>query len=596
MQVNRLFLGLFVCVSMCACSDNDSEPMSGDGPKVFDGDEAYISVRLSDAGSMTRAAAGNPEYEYGTAEEHAVKDAYFYFYDENGVYVSQGSAWNGGSDGTDANVEFNGNNVVVLKGLTKKNYPMYMVTVLNRPASFTPGETLDEMEKTLANQSATGIKDEEGNFVMSTTSWAGQKNAQGADMKYFVTEVKESNFFVSSSDIAENPDNYVKVYVERLAAKVTLRMSSTLPTKVINGEDYYEITSTVAGEGNDNNTNVPTGSHTATEKLYVKVLGWKLNATAKHSNIVKNIDENWDNTETGSLGFKWNVGDLYRSFWGKSFNYGLSKYTYPTTALGYDEDDEDCPLNYYSLENDVLELGKSDYCAENTNTSAIVTANYPNAVTGIMLKAMVCDANGNPLDLVRFNGILFEKGSFLEYVLNVLKSKNNLNVWVATAGANGTTYSQIDKSYVTLTNAGDGRVLVQLNVENGVTLYERTGSEGNYTYTAISNYANFNDILKSESMGAKGYTGGLMHYDIPIEHLNQSTATNPIPEAKYGVVRNHHYVVTVNTLENVGKGIYDPTEVIVPGGGGGDEDDDVYYVRATIDILSWKVIDQSVKL
>lgn len=42
-----------------------------------------------------------------------------------------------------------------------------------------------------------------------------------------------------------------------------------------------------------------------------------------------------------------------------------------------------------------------------------------------------------------------------------------------------------------------------------------------------------------------------MYYNIPIEHLNNAgvAENETIPEAKYGVVRNHHYVVTIDKLE-----------------------------------------------
>ncbi|MEI3555047.1 MAG: fimbria major subunit [Alistipes senegalensis] len=50
-----------------------------------------------------------------------------------------------------------------------------------------------------------------------------------------------------------------------------------------------------------------------------------------------------------------------------------------------------------------------------------------------------------------------------------------------------------------------------------------------------------------------------MYYNIRIEHLNNSDETTEegktiIPEAKYGVVRNHHYVVTINSLSKPGTG------------------------------------------
>lgn len=63
---------------------------------------------------------------------------------------------------------------------------------------------------------------------------------------------------------------------------------------------------------------------------------------------------------------------------------------------------------------------------------------------------------------------------------------------------------------------------------------------------------------------AIGYKDGLMYYNIPIEHLNNAATTTDaenkrvIPVAKYGIVRNHHYVVTVNSLTKIGKGILRP--------------------------------------
>lgn len=609
MQVNKFFYGLFVCAALCACSNDDvSEIISDDNdtPKVFTGDEAYISVRLSDAGSIqSRANTEDPSYEYG--DEHSVANAYFYFYDANGVFVSEGSAWNGGtaSEGSPAgNIEFKSSNVVVLKGLTKKNYPKYMVTVLNRPYSFAAPASLQEMEKALSDKSGVGIQDGNNKFVMSTTSFK-HDDADNLSGKYFVTEVKEANFSLEPiTDNLSEISNPVTVYVERLAAKVTLKVDDTrLKPTTITGKDgnYYLVKATVAGEENDADVNNESGNQTAAEDLYVKLLGWQLNATAKHSYIVKNIDESWTDQ---ALGFAWNKPTDYRSFWGKSFNYDVSSWNYPRTATGYDDNKTGYPLDYVNL-NAPLTIGNSCYCAENTNTSTIVSGNFPSAVTSILLKAEVCDAEGNALDLVRFNGVLFNKDSFVQYILNVMKAKGNWNVWVETTaqGATDKTYKQIGTEHVELVDIVDGKVKVQLNeatMESTTTLYSRTakteGETTTYEYSPITDKMLINTNLATECSdgNANGYKDGLMYYNIPIEHLNNSAIENGvIPEAKYGVVRNHHYVVTINKLENIGKGIFDPEEVIVPGK---DDDKDTYYVGANINILSWKIVSQSVEL
>lgn len=570
---------MFVCIALCACSNDESGIIPDDTPNAFTGDEAYINIRLADAGSLTKAQEGG--FEYGINEQ-AVKNAYFYFYDADGVFVTQGNAWAGGNASTTApagNIEFVSNNVVVLKGLDKKDYPKYMVTVLNKPTNFVYGKTLDEIQTVLADNNAEGIYYPETTnntttnyFTMSTTSYT-----ETSRTKYFVTEVKEENFSLEPITDVSAITNAVTVYVERLAAKVTLNVSNLLP-KDVNGR--YPIKVTVAGEDN------PAGSgNIASEELYVELLGWKLNATAKKSYMIKNIDATWTDN---NLGFTWNRPIDYRSHWGKSFNYGLS---------GYPENAAEVPanstyLNYVDLENGLTALGNPAYCAENTNTNTIVTGNFPSAVTSVLLKAKICDVSGNALDLVRYNGVLFKQDSFLEYVLNVLKTKNQLNMWYEDGQDDGgnTKYTQIGKEYVKLENMGDGKVKVVFTNENETSLYTEDGANSSDQIIAA-----LNDNLAAASTDAIAYNGGSMYYNIPIEHLNNGdiAENGTIPEAKYGVVRNHHYVITIDKLEKIGKGIFEEDERIVPGE---DPDGETYYIGAKINILSWKIVSQNVEL
>lgn len=586
MKINKLFLGLFACAALSACSNDESEIIPNDVPKVFTGDEAYINVRLSDAVTSTRATSGDNDFEYGT-DEQRVENAYFYFYDADGVFVAQGNAWSGGTAEEEppaaGNIEFKSNTIVVLKGLSNKTYPKYMVTVLNKPNTFIHGNTLDEMEKTLANNAAEGIyypNNGKNYFTMSTTSFAGQ-----GLKKYFVTEIKEENF--SLEPITGTYPNPLTVYVERLAAKVSLSTNLTA-IEIGDGEakrKLYKVkAATIAGKPNAGGT-----GNIAAEDFYVELLGWKLNATAKKSYIVKNImdiidgKDHWD-----YLGFTWNIPSYFRSYWGKSFNYGLSGY--PANAAAVDANSEH--LNYVNLNDNCVEMGAATYCAENTNTSGIVTDNFPSAVTSILLKARICDEAGNALDLVRHNGVLFQKESFLEYVLNVLNERGKLNVYYED-GVNeegSTKYSQIDKQFITLENVGDGVITVKFTNTNNTPLYSIKDGEAP---SLITDFTELDTALKEVADGTIGYTGGLMYYNIPIEHLNNADITGGIiPEAKYGVVRNHRYVVTINKLENIGKGIFDGNEVIVPG----KEDSKTYFVGANINILSWKIVSQGVEL
>lgn len=581
MKMKNLFFSMLACTAFYACSSDEAVMVQQEQetPKVFTGDVAYMNIILSDAASGgTRASSPDNEFEYGTEAEKKVSTAHFYFYDKNGVYVSEAEVWNGGKESDadlDENIEFRSNTTIILKGLTGKTYPQYLVTVLNKDSKFVPGQNLDDMLTKLADVDTTGIITESG-FTMSTTSVANQTNLEG---KYFVTELSESNFSEEPINLNDESLKPVEIYVERLAAKVTLNVASALGEGAItvDGKTLYPIKATVAGEDNELDNTI------GSEVLYVNILGWKLNATAKHSYMMKHLNEKW-----GNLGFVWNSNDFHRSYWGESWVYG--KNNFPVNASDVNASNL---LNYYNLNSNISNVGESAYCPENTNTSEIVSSHLNNAVTSILLKAEICDKNGKPLNLVRYNGMLFNEGHFRNYIIASLDRANKLNVYYDNGSDDeAARYVQIDSSFVELASAGNGKVKVVLKSETGKTF---TDSKGN----ALSeeDLKAFANDLAEESGNATGYKGGLMYYNIPIEHLNNNKneevdGKTIIPEGKYGVVRNHHYVVNVNKLENPGVGIFDPNEVIIPN----EDPEKFYYVGAQINILSWKIVDQNVEL
>ena len=285
--MKKIFLwGLMATLALGSCTE-DSGVASGNGETDGTEGTAYLTVRITNAGAGTKAAGNedNP-FENGSETEHTVSDARFFFYDTAGDFVTEATVWNGGTavEG-DGNIEFDGNSVIVLRGLTSNNYPNYLVTALNVPAGFTPANTLTEMEKTLSGGEAGIYKSTSAkNFIMSTTSYA---RATGSTTPYYVTELQPSNF--SLEPVVANPANVVNIYVERLAAKVTLGISDVLKAKA-DANGRYKLSVTVAGGDNDaesGNTETPA---VAAEDIYVELLGWALNATAKSSYLVKNID------------------------------------------------------------------------------------------------------------------------------------------------------------------------------------------------------------------------------------------------------------------------------------------------------------------
>ena len=133
---------MLACSAMVACTnedpfDNGNEQQSGAKGK------AYVVVKIMDGeGIGSRGTKGSPEFHLGTADEHAIKTADFYFYDEAGNYVTEAQLTPSGTptqtEGqvSGDNIEFRTSAVLVLTNLNQQNYPKYVVAVLNKPQGF----------------------------------------------------------------------------------------------------------------------------------------------------------------------------------------------------------------------------------------------------------------------------------------------------------------------------------------------------------------------------------------------------------------------------------------------------------------------------
>ncbi len=706
--MKKIFLALCVCAGLCACSDDVIDGVGSSSSISLDGNDVYLTVRLNDVNSATRASVGDPAYTNGTAAEYAVNDAYFYFYDENGDFVSRAEVWEDGEvNTTDENIEFNGNTVIVLKGLTDTKFPRYMVTVLNEPSGFEespyyePAGTLAEFQAKLSSTTDVGIYNSTTtaglptNFVMSTSAYnaptyTGQWVEDGTEVSpwFFVTPINEANF--SLEPIGSTTTSPVNVYVERLAAKVEVDVNSTLSQSaqtLSDGTDnhfVYSLEESIAGVANEDDTEVvfddpitgePTDELEGTDHLYIEFLGWALNGTARRSNIVKDITkfgepgepndiDGWPASSTSTTNV-WNNPTYFRSYWGASYNYGID-HTYPTTNVksgntvpNVDEDEDDAStwlddyLKYTSLlEGNLYTIGDTynsitptyEYCAENTNTPEVLGDKRSSGITNALIKARIwtdeVDDEGNLTgnitygNIIRFEGMLFTESAFQEYIVRRVDVDGGVSQyhWMSNSGWTPTlldydetytlaeldelgldtlTWTSLDYSMLELKDEGDGILYVELNYDD----FDQTSTLFFVSIGVVDGVERFRLVDADDVEGAfedaedalevinasyeiNGYADGMMYYAIPIEHLNNVTEDNPLPddqnilEAQYGIVRNHWYQLSIDDLTQVGKGIWNEEDVIIPD----PTDPQFYYVEASINILSWHMVSQGVDL
>lgn len=580
---------------MTACSSD--EPANSDNGFV-PGESAYLNVQLRTTDDLTRAGEGTDittppidGFEDGTGNESTVSSAYFYFFNANGIYVGQSNIWSGGTTGEKPNIELKSNNVIVLDNLKDNTYPAYMVTVLNG-APFTNadlgGKTLADFSQLLTNW---GTNTANG-FVMATTSYfdASGNDKNHADFgtgnipAYYATKLDASNFALSEAAALTEADPAV-VYVERLAARVKLTTAD--------GKDTFPVDVTVMGGDNDN-PSLGSDEDTAGTKLQVKILGWYLNGVQENSYVLKQFGS-W--TSAASLtdvnNWAWNVPGYHRSFWGQGVNYGKLA---------------NSNLKYYAWDGATAnKIGDVAYCNENTTdkTNLTVTGNaLPNQqlLTSVVVKAQVQYADGKAIDMVEHNGVYFEKTSFLRYILGIASSKGQLNYYTRTGTDDSNyTYTQVGTEYFQL--AGDNsHVYVKKNstFPSDSQLWQK-GADGKYTQTDV-NSSGLDAQLKAinDSDKTTAFTGGAMYYNIPIQHLNTITrdSNNKLTayyEGSYGVIRNHAYNVNITDIKRLGYGVFNPdSETIIPTPN--PPEDPSWFLGATINVLSWKIVTSNVEL
>lgn len=588
-KASKLFAAFAAVALMSACS-SDEPATGGEDPGVADGQKAYLAVTINSTGDMGKMGKMGrstdydvPTYEDGDDTEHAVNSASFFFFDEQGNYVLKASVLNpafGEDNPADENIEYiSTKNILVLEDLKGKNYPTYMLTVLNMD-NFTAEATLAATTQKLSDY-ADNFTDTKKNFVMSTTAYFGS-DANHDNTYYNVTKLIDANFKLTA-DEAQNTSP-VDVYVERLAAKVQVGVTATAAKTLQDGTVLYELRQTIAGDGNDLGT---PGDGLANTRVYLKVLGWGLNATAPQAYVGKQLKSEWNTTVPFA---NWQNAAYFRSFWAYSYPYFQG--ANPT-------------LNYTNVPALTAKANGTDaqYCYENTNSATNIfrtnTAGQnlviPSKVTHVVLRTQICDENGVAKNVIEFRGVPYEEDTFRAYVLSSLKnSVDGLNYYYKTGETeDATSYTQVDVNDIKFVGTGElGKVDIKLT-DATKALYQK-GDDGKFS--SITDGATALQARLTAFQGENRlyqYNKGTNLYYIPIEQA--ALAANKEKEGYYGVVRNHWYKLSISSFSKLGHASYDPdnaTETIKPE----QPEDPLYYVGAKINILSWRIINQSVDL
>ena len=573
---------LMLTVASCSSSDDIT---GGNGGEIAEGSTSYIAVNLKTVGNAPTGNARqtrytdsqNGTYEDGVGVENKIKSVRFYFFNADGTPYILNNV-NGKGNYIDREVNVNpGDQSQTVEGITEtvlvlngENHvaPASMLTVINpdiNPELLQNGAALrwSVMRKELKG---TKFYDND-HFMMSNSTY----EEAGNDL---CTTQLTGKTYASSDDAQSHP---VNVYVERVNAKVNANVVGT---------NFEKETADVIFDGVSMKDNQKTkvgvlslakeDGTTDQKNIFAYIVGWGLASENGKAELFKQIDTQKFTDEI--LGISpWSSADYHRSFWSLSVPFG---------GTGADKNE---PVNYKFSEY-THKLGDAVYTLPNTPTEVIDDAHvYNNTLTKFVVAARLAykDADGNlqPAEICEYKGQEFLgtdnlKKTFVKEISRYYKK-------VPVAAGEPDKYVNLDPSDITFTTtapsgtqAKDYEVFATLANSN-LTLYEQKGG----VWNEVTDKSVVYNMLQGTP--AEVRKGGMAYYYTTIKHLGEKGKLG-----EYGIVRNHSYQISLNSIKGFGTPVYNPEKIIVPA----IPSNDKTYLAAKINVLSWRVVPSQVDL
>lgn len=579
---------LMLTVASCSSSDDIT---GGNGGENAEGTTSYIAVNLKTVGnaptgnarqSRSYNDAKGGQYEDGAGVENVVKNVRFYFFNADGTpYILNNT--NGQTNYVERTVTVsNGDQSQTVEGISEA------VLVLNGESNVAPASMLtvvnpDINSELLKNGAAIrwsvmrkelkGSKFFDGNYFMMSNSTYEEA---GNDL---CTTQLTGKTYTSSTAATEHP---VDVYVERVNAKVnaTVASGSAFETETndvaldgVSMKDKQKITVGELSLAKDDGTSDK-------KTIFAYVVGWGLASENGMAELFKQIDTQKFTDEILGI-YPWSTPDYHRSFWSLSVPFG---------GTGSDKNE---PVNY-KFSDYTHKLGESVYTLPNTPTEVIDDAHvYDNNLTKFVVAARLAykDADNSlkPAEICEYKGQEFLgtdnlKKTFLNEISRYYKK--------VPAAGEPDKYVNLDPSDITFTTtapsgtqAKDYEVFATL-ANPDITLYEQKGG----VWNEVTDKSGVYNMLQGTP--AEVRTGGMAYYYTTIKHLGKKSELGEPRLGEYGIVRNHSYQISLNSIKGFGTPVYDPDKKIVPT----IPSDDKTYLAAKINVLSWRVVPSTVDL
>lgn len=368
---------------------------------------------------------------------------------------------------------------------------------------------------------------ERGQFIMTNSVYKKDGN------EVLGADITDANIAQSPTEALTNP---VNVYVERIVAKI----------KAKEGEDFDNAGAVVKLDGADTN-------------LDIKITGIEIANIANQSYLFKNV------TGFASVIEEWAWDPTNkRSYW-------------ETVPTGVRYENQSYNQIVEGFGNLVID---DTYIQPNTSkqkTAVLVTAELQDPEYGTGLD-MVYLGGGYTTPNKALNTIAYytAKEGFWK------KVADNEYEQLSSSDFEWNDNVKIDGCYVM--KSYEVAAQVKSTIKE---LYKKV--DGEYTEATAEDV---NKVLlgtdKIHPYVARYYKEGKCYYFV---NIDQSSIAGAKAHTYDGVVRNHIYKLTLNSIQGIGTPVFDPNRVIIPEK---PVDEELYYISAQLKVLAWKVVSQNV--
>lgn len=600
MKKLKLIYGLLGISLFCACSEKELENVNEGEVK---NEARYMAIEIktppAEGSSLgTRAATDPPtdsDFEDGNSNENKVNSLRFYFFNADGAPVSISAGGKNFVDAKPADIQDDGKDGANVEKKLKAIIVVTPESVANVTsmiaiANYDKAGLQDSKNYSLADfrtyNGNYGEWEKEGtpNFMMSSSSYA---DAAGQVSRAYV---RPENMCATEEEAIAKP---VEVYIERVLAKVSFKTEwrkqpynedeKNIPAMETEDNVNYEGNKYMAVKAKDGEGNVI--QDTEGHDVYILFTKWDVTAKADKSNLVKRVNSttNW---QTLSGYWFWNDPTRHRSYWGvnpRGIQLQFGKYNDIKQVIpGYTYCQENAADNFANGTKEVY-----DPQTQITNRTQVIIA----AVL-VTLEDGEDGKTAKPIGLANWSGQYYTESGVKTQMLALV----NRDIYTKEGEGDDVSYKTITEEEVELVTAqvageanddseNSPRYLSFLKLTTEAekkTFYHKNDRDEWVPYST----AEVNELL-AKVPGARVWHTGLTYYYADIRHLSPQSIAG---YGRFGVVRNHHYQVVINSVVGLGTPVLNPDEVIIPQI---PKEDDESYVAARINILSWRKVENN---